>query len=298
MKEGDMNDGRLTFWIDGREALPVRAIPYVTGWQRFTPDALVNSLALGIKWDFARCTNLVAYHLPGNKPVPVKPREWDAIGARLNGFEAELHQQHTNDNIGYAAWQCGAAGKLPAGVFVWLDEFEREYQADRKRVLFCDERPGDEELIIAPMMDAKTRAIVMEGFDMHRAQSAHGAMQALPDDMGTFIKDGDEPTTGKGKGGRPKSIEDKVIAVRQMMTRFEKAASTQFIPHELKGSAVDLLEACQRFEKSNKIKPMLFSTSKETFKGWLRRAGYTFPTGRTSDSEKNYWTQLVVKAKV
>jgi len=101
-----------------------------------------------------------------------------------------------------------------------------------------------------------------------------------------------------GKAGRPKTIDQKVKAVRDMIARFERAASIQFTPQALCGSAADLLDACQRFEKSNKIKHQVFSTSQYAFNGWLKNAGYSFPTGRTPDIEKNYWTQLVVKVTV
>lgn len=108
----------------------------------------------------------------------------------------------------------------------------------------------------------------------------------------------DVPKVSKGKAGRPKTIDKKVQAVRDMIARFECAASLQFTPQALSGSAADLLDACKRFEKSNKIKPLEFSTSIDTFNGWLKSAGYSFPTGRTPDIEKNYWTQLVVKVRV
>jgi hypothetical protein len=102
----------------------------------------------------------------------------------------------------------------------------------------------------------------------------------------------------KGKAGRPKTMDKKVIAVRDMIARFERAALIQFTPQALSGSAADLLDACNRFEKSNKIKPREFCTSQDTFNGWLKRAGYSFPTGRTQDIEKDYWTQLVEKVLV
>jgi len=38
-----MNNGRVTVWIGEREALPVRAIPYVTSWQE-SPNSIVRAL--------------------------------------------------------------------------------------------------------------------------------------------------------------------------------------------------------------------------------------------------------------
>lgn len=108
----------------------------------------------------------------------------------------------------------------------------------------------------------------------------------------------DAPKVSKGKAGRPKSINEKVNAVLEMIACFERAANIKFTPQKLCGSAANLLDACQRFEKSKGIKPLIFRTSQDTFNGWLKSAGYSFPTGRTPNIEKNYWTQLVVKVTV
>jgi hypothetical protein len=157
--------GRLTIWIDGREALPVRAIPYVAGWEHlYSPDVVAESLARATAAPFGKLRNLVAYHRPAGMPLPVMASEWTAVIAEVNGFEAGLREQRPgvdamDDHAGYAAWRKGAALKLPAGVFVWLDEFLREREADRKRT------PNNVPVTLAPMLDADTRAAVLEGFE-------------------------------------------------------------------------------------------------------------------------------------
>lgn len=155
--------GRLTIWIDGREAMPVRAIPYVTGW-RYSPDVVAESLARVTAAPFEKLRNLVAYHRPAGKALLVMASEWTAVMAEVKGFEAELREQRPDvdaidDHAGYAVWRKGAALKLPAGVFVWLDEFLREREADHKRT------PDDRPVILTPMLDADTRAAVLEGFE-------------------------------------------------------------------------------------------------------------------------------------
>lgn len=156
--------GRLTVWIDGREALPVRAIPYVTGWWRYSPDVVAESLARATAAPFEKLRNLVAYHRPALKPLPVMPHEWNAVVVQVKGFEAGLHElrpdiKAADDHVGIAAWEKGAALKLPAGAFVWLDEFLREREADHKRT------PDDRPVILAPMLGADTMAAVLEGFE-------------------------------------------------------------------------------------------------------------------------------------
>jgi len=160
-----MSVGRLTIWIDGREALPLRAIPYVAGWEHlYSPDVVAESLARVTAAPFEKLRNLVAYHRPASKPLPVMAGEWTAAVAEIKGFVAGLREQRPDteamdDHAGYAAWRKGAALKLPAGVFVWLDEFLREREADRKRT------PDDRPVTLAPMLDDDTRAALLEGFE-------------------------------------------------------------------------------------------------------------------------------------
>lgn len=160
-----MNGGRLTVWIDGREALPVRAIPYVAGWDKlYHPESVARNLARKVGAPFDRLRNLVAYHRPAGKPLQVMAHEWNAVVVQVKGFETGLQElrtdiEATDDHVGIAAWEKGAAMKLPAGVFVWLDEFLREREADRKRT------PDNVPVTLAPMLDAHTRAAVLEGFE-------------------------------------------------------------------------------------------------------------------------------------
>ncbi len=152
-----MSGGRLTIWIEGREALPVRAIPYVTGWNKFSPDVVARYMAqarndgLFTEWDIP----LTAYQLHAGAPTAIASRDWDAVVVTLNGYEAELEQHCPNDAINRAAWLNGAVNMLPGGVFVWLDEFERAHQSFGDRVTFIDERPDDNRLTPTPMLDAK-----------------------------------------------------------------------------------------------------------------------------------------------
>ncbi len=175
-----MTGGHLTIWIGGREALPVRAIPYVAGWEHlYSPDVVAESLARATAAPFGKLRNLVAYHRPAGKPLPVMASEWTAVIAEVKGFEAGLREQRPgvdamHDHAGYAAWRKGAALKLPAGVFVWLDEFLREREADRKRT------PDDVPVTLAPMLDADARAAMLEGFEdcQRRGLGADRAMIA------------------------------------------------------------------------------------------------------------------------
>lgn len=160
-----MRNGLLTVSIQGREALPVRAIPYVTGWQ-FSPDLVAQEFARTIGAPFAALQSVTTYHLQESTPVAVLPKEWDRVVATLAALEVRLRDLHPDDAVGYAEWLERSTDKLPAGAFVWLDEFKAEYSARRKRTLHIDQkREGDDNLTLSPMIEASTRQKIFEGFD-------------------------------------------------------------------------------------------------------------------------------------
>lgn len=112
-----------------------------------------------------------------------------------------------------------------------------------------------------------------------------------------------EPKTGGNENelsatkrtGRPPSVKKKAEIVRQIVVAFEQVAETQFNPAAPPGSAADLLEACQRIEKSltGKISEMMATA--DAFKNWLREAGYSFPKHRPLKEEATFWTHLAPK---
>lgn len=60
---------RLTVFINRREALSVRAIPYVAGRSFLSPDEVAKQLARRVGAPFARLQNTTAFHLSGQSPI-------------------------------------------------------------------------------------------------------------------------------------------------------------------------------------------------------------------------------------
>ena len=178
---------RVTMKIGGREALPVRAIPYVAPWDQLSPDAVALQLARHPRAapGFPSLKNLSVYHLVDGQPCSVLPREWDATVANLVGLEAEIREKHPNEDRGYAVWREQAPSKLPAGVFVWVDEFEAVYRKDfTPRLLNSEgERNGDRDLTYNPMaVTERVRDFVLAGFEEYvDSRSDRGAGGANPD---------------------------------------------------------------------------------------------------------------------
>jgi hypothetical protein len=105
-----MNNGRWTVMIGGREALPIRAIPYVTAW-RESPDSIVGALAepatidcgkgLRIASRYALC----AYQMfdQGHcEPIPAS--QWKDLVITLNSLTKRLRANEregaTDENHG------------------------------------------------------------------------------------------------------------------------------------------------------------------------------------------------------
>ncbi len=154
----------VTIEINGREAIPVRAIPFVTGWT-ISPDMVASSLA---HTDLiAKLRGIAAYHLVGNdQPAPMLPKEWDGVEADLRALSETLKAGEVVDFASYPTWRHESILLLPAGVFVWKDEFIAEftYTFSKSSRWIFDERPGDRELNWTPLIPQALRQAVSEGF--------------------------------------------------------------------------------------------------------------------------------------
>lgn len=111
--------------IDGREAVPVRAIPLLTDWQVLSPDVIANALA-GDDDLPSSLDGLSAYRLnPDGSPEKIPPRWWENwVVRKLQAISDEIKGKQITHETGYQQWRCKSLAQLPAGVFVWRDEFE------------------------------------------------------------------------------------------------------------------------------------------------------------------------------
>lgn len=165
--------------VGGREAIPVRAISFVTG-KMMSPDKVATVLSQEDR--FTKMNRLQAYQLDAHgKWSPTLPKEWDEVVAQLDALQAQLKQDHPNDSIGYGEWQKSSPSALPEGVFVWKDEFvsafEKNYSEENRIIL--GERPGDRQLVFMPMVPVNMQSVVLAGFGpVHRFNSSlEGSMQ-------------------------------------------------------------------------------------------------------------------------
>ena len=113
--------------IDGREAIPVRAIPLLTDWETMGPDAVAQAFT----WDehIYKSEGFHAYQIENGTAKPIGARWWkNVVCVQLDALHHELKRQEASgilsEQEGRRQWRIGSLPLLPAGVFVWKDEFE------------------------------------------------------------------------------------------------------------------------------------------------------------------------------
>ena len=115
----------VTIEINGRQALPVRAIPLLTDWRGLSPDQLAQILA-GDSDHWPSFDGLTAYSLrPDGSTEPIPPRWWASwVVRKLQATSDAIKAKQASHETGYQQWRSESLAQLPAGVFVWRDEFE------------------------------------------------------------------------------------------------------------------------------------------------------------------------------
>ncbi len=160
--------------IDGREAIPLRAVPYLSGWQGMTPDALATAL-LGHEV-FFQFEGLLAYSKEGETIKAVRPREWEDIVLAMTATDDRIKDREVSHSDGRDQARRECLRLLPAGWFVWKDEFEPMYRKKYERVPHFSMSTGEQiepkkrkelvELDFAPFIqDQEIRDMVMAGFE-------------------------------------------------------------------------------------------------------------------------------------
>lgn len=201
--------------IQGREAIPVRAIPLLTNWIFWTPDIVADVLA-GHGDDHAFVFgDLQAQRLEDGKLLAFPSSWWKSWPAReLQALSQRIKATELTHEVGYQQWRSESLPVLPAGAFVWKDEFEQLHARnwnDRARVLNCSNSAENEddqsptvdrevaaftrqsladlekwrELDFSPFIRPELYAIVMEGFEPQSVTSEPAPVVAASAPGGT-----------------------------------------------------------------------------------------------------------------
>jgi hypothetical protein len=155
---------RLTLPIQEREAIPVRAIPLLTGWT-LSPDKVATVFAH--RDAMKAYAKVVTYCFEKGKVFPMLAKEWDGHLHELREFDDQLSRMEAQDGARrYTEWRRKSLGKLPAGVFVWRDEFEAAFSLDQSPIYrpTDEERLGDRELNYEVRLPVTRQKLVFAGF--------------------------------------------------------------------------------------------------------------------------------------
>ena len=164
---------QVTIEINGRQALPVRAIPLLTDWRVLSPDQVAQILA-GEADHWPSFEGLTAHRLhPNGSTEPIPPRWWASwVVRKLQATSDAIEAKQTSHETGVQQWRRESLTQLPAGVFLWRDEFEaahaREYGPKSLRARFNPETfdPSAHALDFSPYPDPDVAPehLVLEGF--------------------------------------------------------------------------------------------------------------------------------------
>jgi hypothetical protein len=124
--------------IDGRQAIPVRAIPLLTDWKVLSPDVVARILSGDIKL-WLGFKGLPSHRVNSDGSIGLVQKRWWSswIVRKLQATSDAIKANETSRAMGSQQWRRESLAQLPAGVFVWRDEFEaahlREYGPDSMR---------------------------------------------------------------------------------------------------------------------------------------------------------------------
>jgi hypothetical protein len=151
---------KLTVWIDGREAVPVRAIPYVTNWN-ISPDMLVSAFS-GESVFRPAISAVQTFRKNGGVVSQIQNSGWERLRVQIDGLAHRL--QH--DAVGRAAWEEESVKLLPHGIFVWLEDFVSAFSSDFSPASRIPDDRGDfPYLDFSPLLPNGLEEIVFHGFD-------------------------------------------------------------------------------------------------------------------------------------
>ncbi len=163
--------------IEGREAIPVRAIPFLTNWEVMSPDVVADALTGEDEFN-PHFKELRAYRVDDDTIKVVNPNWWANFPAReIKALSDRIWHGEISHETGFVDWRRESLKVLPAGVFVWRDEFETCFRSrfgpDGETVLSLtpegvpkrQRRSESIELGYDPFIPSKERCeLVMEGF--------------------------------------------------------------------------------------------------------------------------------------
>jgi hypothetical protein len=118
--------------INGREAIPVRALPLLAEWGTMHPQKIAGALGRVTDDDcrplFYHLHDMNAFYVEDGAVYPVEEHHWrDHIYRNLQTLSDTIRHTEITRETGHSEWRVKALGVLPKDAFVWRDEYELIY---------------------------------------------------------------------------------------------------------------------------------------------------------------------------
>lgn len=244
------------------EALPVRAIPFVSGWV-MSPDMVASAFA---KTDDAkRMRHISSYRIVNGAAGAVSARDWDHVTLALTRLDEDIPK----GKAGYARWRNESVRDLPPGVFVWLDEFERSFKRDFSQDNWIgDDREERASLDLSQLLAPGLLEFILEGFDAPdsissiaeetpTAQTTDTNVSPCPKEYGEKRDEWIFNRVKKFRASRDRSFLRKVAseigvsvsAVQQAISRHKRLIGNGDYTHSAQSEFAGMLQAATRRKK-------------------------------------------------
>ena len=158
----------LVVTINGRKALPIRALCLLAGRKRLSPDVVAGAACGEDHYDGDR--HLPTYQLVDGVVHAVDPTHWVLFCEAIESASLLLIGKGPSLRATRTQWFNEATMLLPGGVFVWLDEFQnwfrrtRPYRVKEGKTGLQLEQPEEGRVSLAPPISDELRACLLAGF--------------------------------------------------------------------------------------------------------------------------------------
>ena len=158
----------LVVTINGRKALPVRALCLLAGRKRLSPDVVAGAACGEDHYDGDR--HLPTYQLVDGVVHAVDPTHWVLSCEAIESASLLLIGKGPSLRATRTQWFNEATMLLPGGVFVWLDEFQdwfrrtRPYRVKEGKTGLQLEQPEEGRVSLVPPISDELRACLLAGF--------------------------------------------------------------------------------------------------------------------------------------
>lgn len=127
--------------IQRREAIPVRAIPLLTNWRFMSPDVVAHVLGGTGGGNVSLFGELDSYRMEDGQVQPIRQDWWVQFPLKeLRALSKKIKEAEPIDDVGYSEWQKLSLKELPAGAFVWKDDYQKLHDKNwnsRFRMTYC-----------------------------------------------------------------------------------------------------------------------------------------------------------------